>query len=74
MIECAEATIAGCEGTNRLVQVLHLKIRPEHVAHHQLRVADLIAVEGPWLIGLNRRYPVQALSRLNSLLRTGERE
>jgi hypothetical protein len=31
-----------------------------------------LLVEGPWLIGLNRRYPAQALSRLYGLLRTGE--
>ncbi len=36
------------------------------------RTRARLLVEGPWLIGLNRRYPVQALSRLYSLLRTGE--
>jgi uncharacterized protein YndB with AHSA1/START domain len=36
------------------------------------RTRARLLVEGPWLIGLNRRYPAQALSRLYSLLRTGE--
>jgi uncharacterized protein YndB with AHSA1/START domain len=31
-----------------------------------------LAVEGPFLIGLRRRFPVQALARLHALLRTGE--
>jgi uncharacterized protein YndB with AHSA1/START domain len=31
-----------------------------------------LVVEGPWLIGLRRRFPVQALARLHALLRTGE--
>jgi uncharacterized protein YndB with AHSA1/START domain len=35
------------------------------------RTRATLAVEGPWLIGLNRRYPVQALSRLYALLQTG---
>jgi uncharacterized protein YndB with AHSA1/START domain len=36
------------------------------------RTRVTLAVEGPWLVGLNRRYPIQALSRLYSLIRTGE--
>jgi uncharacterized protein YndB with AHSA1/START domain len=32
----------------------------------------VLAVEGPFLIGLRRRFPVQALARLHTLLRTGE--
>ena len=32
----------------------------------------VLAVEGPFLIGLRRRFPEQALARLHSLLRTGE--
>ena len=32
----------------------------------------VLAVEGPFLIGLRRRFPAQALARLHSLLRTGE--
>ena len=31
-----------------------------------------LVVEGPFLIGLRRRFPVQALARLHSLIRTGE--
>jgi uncharacterized protein YndB with AHSA1/START domain len=31
-----------------------------------------LVVEGPWLIGLGRRFPAQALARLRALLRTGE--
>jgi uncharacterized protein YndB with AHSA1/START domain len=30
-----------------------------------------LVVDGPWLIGLGRRFPVQALERLRSLLWTG---
>ena len=37
------------------------------------RTAAALVVEGPWLIGLRRRFPAQALDRLHSLLRTGER-
>jgi uncharacterized protein YndB with AHSA1/START domain len=47
---------------------VELTLEPED-AH---RTRARLLVEGPWLIGLNRRYPVQALSRLYSLLRTGE--
>jgi uncharacterized protein YndB with AHSA1/START domain len=36
------------------------------------RTRITLAIEGPWLIGLRRRFPAQALSRLYSLLRTGE--
>jgi uncharacterized protein YndB with AHSA1/START domain len=32
----------------------------------------VLAVEGPFLVGLRRRFPAQALARLHSLLRTGE--
>jgi uncharacterized protein YndB with AHSA1/START domain len=31
-----------------------------------------LVVEAPFLIGLRRRFPAQALARLHSLLRTGE--
>jgi len=31
-----------------------------------------LVVDGPFLIGLRRRFPIQALARLQSLLRTGE--
>jgi uncharacterized protein YndB with AHSA1/START domain len=31
-----------------------------------------LVVEGPWLIGLGRRFPRLALDRLHALLRTGE--
>ena len=31
-----------------------------------------LVIEGPWLIGLRRAFPRQALARLHSLLRTGE--
>jgi uncharacterized protein YndB with AHSA1/START domain len=36
------------------------------------RTEVTLTVEGPFLIGLRRRFPVQALGRLYSLLRTGE--
>jgi len=32
----------------------------------------VLEVEGPFLIGLRRRFPAQALTRLHTLLRTGE--
>ena len=32
----------------------------------------VLAVEGPFLVGLRRRFPIQALARLHALLRTGE--
>jgi uncharacterized protein YndB with AHSA1/START domain len=38
------------------------------------RTRVTLLVEGPWLIGLNRRYPVQALSRLYGLLQTGRED
>jgi len=31
-----------------------------------------LVVDGPWLIGLRRAFPRQALARLHALLRTGE--
>ena len=34
--------------------------------------AVVLEVSGPFLIGLRRRFPAQALARLHSLLRTGE--
>jgi uncharacterized protein YndB with AHSA1/START domain len=36
------------------------------------RTEATLVVEGPWLIGLRRSFPRQALERLHSLLRTGE--
>jgi uncharacterized protein YndB with AHSA1/START domain len=36
------------------------------------RTEVTLTVEGPFLIGLRRRFPVQALGRLHALLRTGE--
>jgi uncharacterized protein YndB with AHSA1/START domain len=36
------------------------------------RTRASLLVEGPWLIGLRRRFPVQALARLHALLRSGE--
>jgi hypothetical protein len=32
----------------------------------------VLTVDGPFLVGLRRRFPVQALGRLHALLRTGE--
>lgn len=32
----------------------------------------VLSVEGPFLVGLRRRFPAQALARLHTLLRTGE--
>lgn len=43
-----------------------------------VRAADLdrteasLVVDGPWLIGLRRSFPRQALDRLHALLQTGE--
>jgi uncharacterized protein YndB with AHSA1/START domain len=36
------------------------------------RTEASLVVEGPWLIGLGRRFPRLALDRLHALLRTGE--
>ena len=36
------------------------------------RTEASLVVEGPWLIGLRRSFPRQALDRLHALLRTGE--
>ena len=36
------------------------------------RTEASLAVDGPFLIGLRRRFPDQALARLHGLLRTGE--
>ncbi|HZR94131.1 MAG TPA: SRPBCC domain-containing protein [Gaiellaceae bacterium] len=38
------------------------------------RTEVTLVVEGPWLIGLRRRFPAQALERLHALLRSGETE
>ena len=38
------------------------------------RTEASLVVEGPFLIGLRRRFPTQALIRLHGLLRTGEDE
>lgn len=32
----------------------------------------VLTIEGPFLVGLRRRFPIQALARLHALLRTGE--
>ena len=51
----------------------------DHIdAEMTLRAADeastevSLVIEGPWLIGLRRAFPRQALDRLHSLLRTSE--
>ena len=36
------------------------------------RTEASLVVEGPWLVGLGRRFPRLALDRLHALLRTGE--
>jgi uncharacterized protein YndB with AHSA1/START domain len=36
------------------------------------RTEASLVVDGPWLIGLRRAFPRQALDRLHALLRTGE--
>ena len=41
-------------------------------ALHERRTEASLVVEGPWLIGLGRRFPRLALDRLHALLRTGE--
>jgi uncharacterized protein YndB with AHSA1/START domain len=38
----------------------------------EARTEVSLVIEGPWLIGLRRAFPRQALERLHSLLRTGE--
>jgi hypothetical protein len=35
------------------------------------RTLAVLAVEGPWLIGLSRRFPERALNRLHGLCQTG---
>jgi uncharacterized protein YndB with AHSA1/START domain len=41
-------------------------------ATDEKETAVVLAVEGPFLVGLRRRFPAQALARLHALLRTGE--
>ena len=41
-------------------------------ALEQDRTEASLVVDGPWLIGLRRAFPRQALDRLHALLRTGE--
>jgi uncharacterized protein YndB with AHSA1/START domain len=41
-------------------------------ATDEKETAAVLAVEGPFLVGLRRRFPAQALARLHALLRTGE--
>jgi len=36
------------------------------------RTKASLVVDGPFLIGLRRRFPAEALARLHGLLRTGE--
>jgi uncharacterized protein YndB with AHSA1/START domain len=38
----------------------------------EARTQVALVVDGPWLIGLRRAFPHQALARLHSLLRTSE--
>jgi uncharacterized protein YndB with AHSA1/START domain len=47
---------------------VELELRPLD----ERRTEATLVVEGPWLIGLRRSFPRQALERLHSLLRTGE--
>jgi hypothetical protein len=58
---------------------LAFQLAGDHIdAELTLRAADeshtevSLVIEGPWLIGLRRAFPRQALDRLHSLLRTGE--
>jgi uncharacterized protein YndB with AHSA1/START domain len=41
-------------------------------AHDERSTDVTLVVDGPWLVGLRRRYPIQALDRLHRLLRSGE--
>lgn len=41
-------------------------------ARDERRTEASLVVEGPWLVGLSRAFPRQALDRLHALLRTGE--
>ena len=52
--------------SDRLDAELTLRALDEHNTEASL------VVDGPFLIGLRRRFPVQALDRLFSLVRTGE--
>jgi uncharacterized protein YndB with AHSA1/START domain len=47
---------------------VELELRPLD----ERRTEAALVVEGPWLIGLRRSFPRQALDRLHSLLWTGE--
>ena len=49
---------------------IEVEVTMRPVEENRTEVA--LAVEGPMLIGLRRRLPVQAVARLHSLLRTGE--
>jgi uncharacterized protein YndB with AHSA1/START domain len=58
---------------------LAFQLAGDHIdAELTLRAADeartqvSLVIEGPWLIGLRRAFPRQALDRLHSLLRSGE--
>jgi uncharacterized protein YndB with AHSA1/START domain len=51
---------------DRIEADVRLRALDEH------RTEASLVVEGPWLVGLRRRFPVQALGRLHALLRTGE--
>jgi uncharacterized protein YndB with AHSA1/START domain len=52
---------------DRLDAELELRPLDEH------RTEATLVVEGPWLIGLRGSFPRQALERLHTLLRTGEK-
>ena len=49
---------------------LDAELTLQAVAENRTKVS--LVVEGPWLIGLRRAFPRQALDQLHSLLRTGE--
>ena len=49
---------------------LDAELTLEAVEENRTKVS--LVVDGPWLIGLRRAFPRQALARLHALLRTGE--
>ena len=50
----------------------HLEAELTLRAADETRTEVSLVIEGPWLIGLRRAFPRQALDRLHSLLRTSE--
>ncbi len=50
----------------------HLEAELTLRAVDETRTEVSLLIEGPWLIGLRRAFPRQALDRLHSLLRTSE--